>query len=224
MFTISFRLTANKLSLENWQNCNFHPSKTEISDYVLVGEKIWNMLKKTYGGGPAIQFFLTNNEKVIADEGLDKQSNFLYQNDYLMYGYPDKHPQYYNISLEMMEMANGTPNTIKIPYRLLLSHHMPIKSLLYYVATKLRVDISLLTVAINSENQEVAELNAENGVMTLNEANYFYSNPHYAIRYSGSTGKPIIHKILDDIGEFENENVYAFFGIAQPILASTDGK
>lgn len=178
-----------KLNLENWQNCNLNPSKTEASDYVLVGENIWDMLKKTYGGGPAIQFFWVNDEAAIAEGELDKQSNFLYKNNYSLYGYPDIHPQYYEMTFEMIETSNGKPNIIQIPYRLLLSNYMPFKSILYYVARKLKLDISLLTVVINSKNQEVAVLNAENGVMSLNEANYFYRTPQYTLRYSGSSGK-----------------------------------
>lgn len=178
-----------KLNLENWQKCNFHLSKTEISDYVLVGEKIWEMLKKTYGGGPTIQFFLANDKNAIAEEELDQQSNFLYQNNYSLYGYPDKHPQYYDINFEIIE----TPSSINIPYRLLLSNHIPIKSILYYIATKLKLDISLLTFVIKSGEQEMAELTQENAFMILNKANIFYNNPKYIIRYNGATGKLLSH-------------------------------
>lgn len=167
----------------------FTHRKQKFQTTSLLENKIWDMLKKTYGGGPAIQFFLTNDENAIAEENLNKQSNFLYHNDYSMYGYPDKYPQYFNASLEITESSNGILKTITIPYRLLLSNHMPIKSLLYYVATKLKIDVCLLTVAINSGGQDVAELNVENGMISINETSYFYNNPHYIIKYSGSSGK-----------------------------------
>lgn len=120
------------MGLENWSQFNLHPGKEEGRDYVIVGSSIWNMLKKTYGGGPEIQLFLISNEKIIEDEGLYNQKNFLYQNAYSMYGYPDKNPEMVDVTLEINDSNSIPINVIKIPYRLLLSKYMTPKSLLYH--------------------------------------------------------------------------------------------
>lgn len=157
----------------------------EGSDYVLVGEKVWNMVKKTYNGGPAVEFFLVS-EEAAGEAGPSKSKNFLYQNDYSLYGFPDKHPTYYEANLEIMDTS-----PVKIPYRLMLSRNTDVKTLIYYVATKLRVDAHLLTVAMTADGEDVAEMGADSGTMTLGEVAGFYSGAALNIRYSGSQGKPL---------------------------------
>lgn len=176
-----------KLALENWQNFNLDPLKAEGSDYVLVGEKVWSMVKKTYNGGPAVEFFLVS-EEAAGEGGPSKDKNFLYQNDYSLYGYPDKHPTYYDTCLEIVDTSGEAPSTMRIPYRLMLSRHIDVKTMIYYVATKLRVDAHLLTVAVTSDGQDIAEMGVESGTMTLNEVGGFYAGSTLSIRYSGSQG------------------------------------
>jgi len=117
------QLIENKLNLENWQNLLLHPSKEEAKDYVLVGEPVWNMIKKTFGGGPTIQFFLLGDENILRQDELIKQTNLIYSKDYSLYGYPDINPEYYELALEIKDTSNGE-EVLKIPYKLLLSKHM----------------------------------------------------------------------------------------------------
>ncbi len=179
-----------KLPLENYLNLNLDPTVKEGSDYVLVGEKIWNIVKKTYNGGPAVQFFFINEEEGDNGTTVNRPKNFLYQNDYSIYGFPDKHPTYFDTSLEMVDTSGEEPSTIIIPYRLLLSNQMPIKGLLYYVATKLEVDVHQLALSIRVGDKEEASITAENGIMSLREIDIFYENSNVVIKYNGSLGTP----------------------------------
>lgn len=166
-----------------------NPSKQEGQDYVLVGANIWSQLKKAFGGGPEIQFFLTNNEKVIEEESLYQLKNFLYQTPYSMYGYPDKHPEYVSLTLKLKDVSAGAPEQIQIPYRLLLSQHMTPKSFLYHCATKLGVDINKLTLVVKPEDSDATEFTHENDGIMLSEINCFFTNPTLTLLYSGTAGK-----------------------------------
>ena len=145
------------------------------------------MIKKTFGGGPTIQFFLLGDENILRQDELIKQTNLIYSKDYSLYGYPDINPEYYELALEIKDTSNGE-EVLKIPYKLLLSKHMTWRSLLYYVATRLMVDVSLLTlhVSCDDENQD-REITTENGYITLSQIKL--NSKCLKVRYSGTIGK-----------------------------------
>lgn len=183
-----------KLDIENWQNINFDPNNKEGLDYVLVGEKIWTMLKKTFNGGPTIQFFMVNDDELGETGATGTKGNYLYQNDYSLYGTPDLRPTYLETSLEILDNSGEEPFKMVIPYKLMVSGKMCIKALLYFVATRLEVDVHLLSLAILMSGEEVEIMKVGNGTMTLNELGAFYPNAIYRIKYSGSTGN-----VLDNL-------------------------
>ena len=61
-----------KLGLENWDGIYMDPTLQEKQDYVLVNGKVWEILKDTYGGGPEIPFFLTDNDNAIDKYDISK--------------------------------------------------------------------------------------------------------------------------------------------------------
>lgn len=201
-----------------------NPGKSEGSDFILVGEKIWNMVKKTYGGGPDIQFFCINDEKIIEDEALYGQQNFIYHNDYTMYGYPDRHPEYYNVELQITTKDSGVEETFTIPYRLLLSKSMTLRSVIYFIATKLKIDISNLNLVLTSEGNDPVEMSTENGVMTLDEVHEFFGSPKFLMKYNGSSSKYLYRNIIGDIGTFINQDVYEFFDLTRPLSLIVGGE
>lgn len=182
------------------------------------------MVKKTYGGGPDIQFFCINDEKIIEDEALYGQQNFIYNNDYTMYGYPDRHPEYYNIGLQLTTNDSGVMDTFTIPYRLLLSKNMTLRSVIYFIATKLRVDITKLNLVLTSVGSDPVEMSTENGVMTMSEVHEFFNSPSFLLKYNGSTGKLSDNNTIDEIGTYTNQDAYDFFDLPRPISLVTCGE
>lgn len=146
------------------------------------------MLKKTFGGGPDIQFFLTNEEKAFEELEISREENFLYQNPY-MFGYPDKNPKYYEVDLELKEMVDGKIKFLTIPYVLLLSEAMTAKSLLYYWATKLKVDVYKLSLEIIPADAEPTEMTAESDGMNLHEMACFFIKFKLRVKFAGLVGK-----------------------------------
>ena len=124
----------------------------------------------------------------------------------------DTSPQHYEMSLELTEKTNVL-NTFQIPYRLLLSKNMDLRAVLYHIATKLKVDVARLSFKIESENNDPTVITTENGEMTLNELSCFYKDPKYTVIYTG---------LVEDIGKYENEDVYTFFDLERP-ANSTNG-
>lgn len=137
-------------------------------DYVLVGHTVWEMLKKTFGGGPEIPFFLANNERIVDEYEIPKEQNFIYHQHY-MYGYPDKNPEYVNIEFETKDISSGSFEIITIPYRMLLSKILTPKAFLYYCANKLKVNVEKLSLEIIPEEGETTEMTSENDGMMLAE-------------------------------------------------------
>ena len=146
------------------------------------------MLKKTFGGGPDIQFFLTNNEEYIRENNLSSEKNFIYNQPY-MYGYPDKHPDYCNFDLELRDLVDGKPVPFTVTYKLLISKTMTPKSLLYHISSKLEIDIAKLSLVITSEGSEPTEMGYENEDILISDIGNFFINPKFIIRYLGTSGK-----------------------------------
>lgn len=146
------------------------------------------MLKRTFGGGPEIQFFLTNNEEYIRECNLSSEKNFIYHQPY-MYGYPDKHPEYYDFQIELKDLVDGKAVPFSVSYKLLLSKTMTPKSLLYHISSKLEIDIAKLSLVIASEGSDPTEMGYENEDILISEIGNFFINPKFTIRYLGTTGK-----------------------------------
>jgi hypothetical protein len=142
--------SCTKIGLENWTSCLLYPNVQEGKDYVLVNHTVWDMLKRTFGGGPEIQFFLNNNNSVPGMAEQTNEKNFIYHQPY-MYGYPDKSPEYIDVKLDLKDHSKAD-STIEIPLRLLVSRTMTPKSLLYYIACKMSVEVSRLSLQIMSSD------------------------------------------------------------------------
>jgi hypothetical protein len=149
------------------------------------------MLKKTFGGGPEIQFFLTNNEQYIRECNLSLEKNFIYHQPY-MYGYPDKHPEYYNFELELRDLVDGKIVPFSVSYKLLISRTMTAKTLLYHISSKLEIDIVKLSLVIASDGADSTEMGYENDEILISEIGSFFINPKLSIQYMGTTGKLMI--------------------------------
>ena len=119
-----------KLRLQNWDNYSLDPEIQEKTDYVLVSQKVWNSLQSTFGGGPEIQLFLTDNDNALTKYKISKDQNFIYHQPYL-YGYPDKNPQRIECYL-ISEFSIDSVESMRIPYKLLVSPSITPKSLLYH--------------------------------------------------------------------------------------------
>lgn len=181
-------MNVNKLCIENWTDCYMDPCKKEGEDYVLVSHKIWDILKDTFGGGPTIQFFLTDSEDCIEKYHIQKDNNFLYQQPY-KYGYPDKNPNYFNLTLSMKDGSSNSTDTLKFPYRVMLSNSMTPKSILYYFAKSLLVDVYKLSLDVVGVDENCTELAWDNDGITLAEIISIFSYPELVIRYNGTSGK-----------------------------------
>lgn len=127
-----------KLNLENWTNYYFDPHAQEKNDYVLVNQRVWDLLKTFYGGGPEIPFFLIDDTRKQKDYNIQKDPNFLFHQPYI-YGYPDKNPVYLKIDFVIkneIEQSNSE-ETLRVPYTLLVSLAMTFEQFIYYCAVKL---------------------------------------------------------------------------------------
>jgi len=171
---------------------------------VLVGDVVYTTLRSNFGGGPEIQFFLISNDKAVDEYKIPKDHNLLYSQPYTS-GFPDKNPEYYDICFK-------TEDLDEISYRLLLSKAITPKSLLYFVANKLKIDVYKLSLEIIKEDG-VTVFGAENNEILLHEICVMNDFPKLQLYYGGKS---------DEIGSYENDNIYAFFEHERPITSTND--
>lgn len=183
-----------KVNLENWSDFYLDPNIKEKNDYILVSAKVWEKIKRTYGGGPEIQLFLSNSGTT------DK--NLIYTQPY-MYGSPDKNPHKIKF-----DFAFGDESSDKfwIPITLLLSVSMTVKQILYHWAWKLKVNPAKLRFVVVCVGDEDITLGHTDESMTLEEITTMFSWS-LQIAYEGSIEYP---------ENYKNEDPYDYFGLARP--------